>query len=271
MLYLLTALPAEGRPLREAFRLEARPESPAFAHYVGEGVELLTTGIGKTAMAAGCGWLAAHAKAAGLWLNVGIAGHAELPLGSALLAHQVIDRATGRTFYPPLVFEPPCATGTVETVDRPELDYPRPHAYDMEASAFLEIGQKMQHAELVQVLKVVSDRSREDIASLDRQGVSRRIESLLPQIESLRQAVAPLLTMLEQTTEEMPAFAELCASRHFTFSDRVALRRLLRRKEALVGEQALPEEVLAAERGRELNRRLATWLSSLPLRFGGAA
>lgn len=271
MLYLLTALPAEARPLRDAFRLAARPEAAPFAHFAGDGVDLVVTGIGKTAMAAGCGWLAARAgENPGLWLNAGIAGHRELPLGSPLLGHQVIDRATGRAFYPPLVFAPPCATGVIETVDRPEADYPQPHAYDMEASAFLEVAQKVAGAELAQVLKVISDRCREDLAALDRRTVEKRIESLLPLIAELRAAAAPALGLARAAAAEPEAFAALVASRHFTFSDRHELRRLLRRREALNPGADLPAEVQAAKRGRDLNRHLAAWLDRLPLLHGPA-
>ena len=271
MLYLLTALAAEARPLRDEYRLAARPDCGPFAHFVGDGVELVQTGIGKTAMAAGCGWLAARAfETPGLWLNVGIAGHRDLPLGSPLLAHQVLDRATGRTFYPPLVFAPPCSTGTVETVDRPELDYPLGHAYDMEASAFAEIAQKVAGAELAHVLKVVSDRCREDVANLDRAAVGARVETLLPLIEKLREAAEPLLEIQRAGGEEPEHFAALLAQAHFTWSDKNELRRLLRRRAALGAEVALPPELSALKRGRDLNRRLAAWLDRQPLHFGPA-
>lgn len=271
-LCLLVALPAEARPLREFFRLEAASDaSPGpFELFTGEGVVLVTTGIGKTAMAAACGYLAARVQSPALWLNVGIAGHRELALGSSLLGHQIRDRATGRTFYPPLVFEPPCATGTIETVDRPELEYPEAHAYDMEASAFVEIAQKMVAAELVQVLKVISDRSREDLHGLSRAVVGERMVSLLPQIEALRHTTAPLIATLAAAERDPPQWEELLEGRHFTWSDRQELRRLLRRKEALVPGQALAAEVLAASRGRELNRRLAAWLATLPILLPGA-
>ena len=270
-LCLLVALPAEARPLREFFRLEAEAGEPGpFGLFAGEDVVLVTTGIGKIAMAAACGYLAARVEGPALWLNVGIAGHRDLDLGSPILAHQIRDRATGRTFYPPLVFDPPCVTGTVETVDRPEFEYPEPHAYDMEASAFVEIAQKVAGAELAQVLKVVSDRSREDLGQLSRATVGERVAGLLPQIEALRRATTPLIATLAAAAGEPPLWEELLEGRHFTWSDRQELRRLLRRKEALVPGQTLPAEVLTASRGRELNRRLVAWLATLPVLLPGA-
>lgn len=274
MLYLLTALPAEARPLRAALRLEARAEAGPFHHFVGDGVELVAAGVGRVAMAAACGWLAARATAPGLWLNVGIAGHRELAPGSVFLAAKVIERATRQTFYPPLLFVPPCATLTLETVDRPELDYPEPHGYDMEASAFLAVAQRVAGAELAQVLKVASDRSRLEIAELAAAGparVEKLIEGALPQVMALREVFAPILATARAGEEEPAFFAELLEGRHFTFSDRVELRRLLRRLAALAPEAELPARVREASRGRELNRRLAVWLEVMPVVYGGGA
>ena len=70
------------------------------------------------------------------WLNIGIAGHGSQAVGTALLAHKVVDAASGKPFYPTFA-PPPCRTTLLRTVDRvqsPAGDA----AYDMEASGFCE-------------------------------------------------------------------------------------------------------------------------------------
>lgn len=262
MLILVAALRAEATPLIDHFGLQREPEQRAFEVWSSDDVTLVISGIGKAAAAVATGYLGARGQAA-IWLNVGIAGHGLLAVGQVLLAHKVVDRAADRSYFPMLPFEPPCETAEVVTVDQPELRYPQPVAYEMEASGFVAAAQRFQTAELVHCLKVVSDGPENDIKSLDRQRIRGLISSALPVVEAVRERCLPLLAELNDASADPPDFEHLLEDWHFSFTDRQLLRRLLNRRRTLVPGSSLPP-FDQARRGRDVNRILSEWLDRQP-------
>ncbi|MEM8996523.1 MAG: hypothetical protein AAGF23_17175 [Acidobacteriota bacterium] len=137
------------------------------------------------------------------------------------------------------------------TVDAPETDYGDDAAYDMEASAFVAAARRFQTAELVHVLKVVSDGPDAPIASITRGRVTRFGAGALPAIEALREALTPLADELGALSEPPDREAELLERWHFTTSDRRALRRELVRGRTL-GVVPDPSLFDGARRGRDV-------------------
>ncbi len=197
MIRYVVALPAEARPLIRHLDLIRAPagEPPIWR---GPGVSLVVSGIGRAAAAAAVESLARLDDAAesgvggaggfpdeAAWINVGVGGHRDLPLGEVVLADRVVDAAAAgqrspeahlpRAWCPPLVFEPPCATATVTTVDRPETRYPEDTVYDMEAAGFCAAAARRASAELIQVIKVISDNTAAPPARL----TALRVEELI--------------------------------------------------------------------------------------------
>ena len=138
MLNLVVSLVAESRPLIRHFGLREQRTARGFRVYHGDGMRLVVSGIGKTAAGAGAAYLGALAGAGQheAWLNVGIAGHAELELGEPVHALRITDVATGRNWYPPQILDLPGRGLRVLTVDRAETLYADDAVYDMEAAAF---------------------------------------------------------------------------------------------------------------------------------------
>ena len=157
MINLVVALPSEARPLLSHFHLRQQQAPDSFRLYVGEKVRLLLSGVGKSAAVAAVEHLQIRFPAATTWLNLGIAGHAHLPVGTPLLASKVTDSETGQTWEPSFPFDPPCATSELITVAQPEDQYPEPCAYDMEASGFFQTARNHAPADRVHCLKIVSD------------------------------------------------------------------------------------------------------------------
>ncbi len=182
MIRLIVALPAEARPLIRRFGL-ARAAGGEFAVWVAAEVSLVISGVGQAAAASAVARLAADGhRAETAWLNVGIGGHRSLPVGEIVLARRVTDTASGRVWRPPQVFEPPCATATVTTVDRPELEYPQETVYEMEAAGFCAAAERFARAELIQVVKVISDNVN---ASPERLTAARVAELIEDRIETI--------------------------------------------------------------------------------------
>lgn len=267
MLRLVVALAPEARPLVERYRLRRDPETEGFPVFRRDPVALVVSGVGKAAAAGAAAFLhlATGGERDAVWLNVGVAGHATLPVGTPVLAHAVRDRASGRSWYPPLVFAPPCATDDVVTVDRPETVYGAPGAFDMEASGYLAAAGRFATAELVHCLKIVSDGPAAPAKRLEGRDLARLVGDATPVIDRVVALCAPLSAAQRALGHDPPELAECLARWRFTVTERRALRRLLRRRRALAPEAPLPLETLGADaRGGDVVRRLERWLDRLP-------
>ena len=88
---IVVALKPEATPLITHFGLKLVSGSP-FKHYQGDRINLVISGLGSDLAATACGYLYGLQKRrpAG-WLNVGIGGHAELALGTLVMASAVVD------------------------------------------------------------------------------------------------------------------------------------------------------------------------------------
>lgn len=135
---LVFALAAELRPLTQRLELTQVAEHP-FQIYADERIRAIVSGVGRELCAEAIGFCAGRAapRPSDVWINIGIAGHRELELGTPIIAHKVESASSGATWYPSLLFTPPCRTGNVHIYDQPVTAYPPDACCDMEASAFL--------------------------------------------------------------------------------------------------------------------------------------
>ncbi|MGD8816452.1 MAG: hypothetical protein PVJ51_04650 [Acidobacteriota bacterium] len=258
---LVTALRAEARPLIERYGLsraddvagspyfhatgkgpgnvaggsyfDATGEHPGNAvperHVAGAGtVALVVSGPGRIAAGAAVAAVASVMPSAA-WLNVGIAGHADHRLGSPFLAHRVREVTSGRAWYPPLVFAPPCPTAGLATVDTPCEDFPDDDLYDMEGAGFYEIAGRCAPHELVHCLKVVSDNRENPARDLDAARVRELIGDSLAVIDAVVEQLAALAGEQRRLESEPAGFEDVLAAAHFSVTRRRQLRRALRR------------------------------------------
>ncbi|MFQ5995162.1 MAG: hypothetical protein ACE5K1_08690 [Acidiferrobacterales bacterium] len=239
MIHFVVALPAEARPLIDRYRLRRRHAVGPFPVYEAETTALIVSGVGKIAAAAATTYmhgLSGHPNDG--WLNIGVAGHAERELGQAALAHRIIDQATGRSWYPPLVFAAPCETDAVLTVDQPTQTYAQPALYDMEASGFWQTACRFSTAELVQCLKIVSDNAAHPAVNVSADSVQALIEQQLESIECVVRALAALSAELAPLNGDPAELARFLARWRFTATERGRLQRLLTRWHALYPAQS---------------------------------
>ena len=117
-IFIYAALPCEAKPLVEHFGLKKSTSIQPFAVYVKESICLTVTGIGKSAMAAGVAYTQALFSGVEhpVLVNIGIAGHKHHALGSLFLIDKITDFDSMRSYYPPLIFTPPCPTSPIQTV-----------------------------------------------------------------------------------------------------------------------------------------------------------
>lgn len=234
MLFIVCALACEAKPIIARFRLQLMDSPAPFPLYTKASIYLIITGVGKIQTAAALGYLqglTGNPKHSA-WLNVGIAGHASLPLGTGILAHHIVDQTSGRSYYPTFVIARPVATASICTVDRPETSYEEERVYDMEASAFWSVASRFTTAELIHCYKVISDNRQSGTGYLTKNQVEELIERHMDSIESFMKSLQKLsdsLINLELSNDEINPFLKQW---HFTSTQQCQLKRLLQQWKA---------------------------------------
>lgn len=191
VLRFVIAFKIEAEPLIEHYVLSRKKKIGLFPVYGGDNHALVLSGLGSEAAAGATDALYNEYGSPDntLWLNIGVAGHTNLPLGTVVLANRIINRASGEHW--PTV--QPCsytmASSELITVSAPENHY-LPHTlYDMEAAGFYTAARQYAPAQWVQCLKVVSDNKQSplDIFSTQQAGelMQQSRETLLQCINTL--------------------------------------------------------------------------------------
>lgn len=266
--HLVVALPGEAKPLVAHYRLKRRLRAEAFSVYERDGLCLTVSGIGKTAMAAAVAYshMAVGAQRHAVWVNIGVAGHRTHAIGYPYLAHKITDADSGRRWYPPLAYQPPCASEHVCTVARPQPGYPESVLYDMEASGFYETATRFSTSELVQCVKIVSDNASSPAEQVNARQVAELIGSQVGLIDELLQQ---LRTLAEPLHEQEPLLFEPFIERwHFSVQQQLQLKRLLQRWAILAPDE--PPEMRnldALKQAKEVLRWLERRLGELPVSF----
>jgi len=202
MLTFMVALHCEAKPLIDFYRLK-KVDQRGFDLYRSKSVdvELVVTGIGALAMSAAVGWVASQdCPAQRVWLNIGTAGHADLPIGKLLLIHGVGDEVSQRCHYPPLVAKWSGITESLLSVNAPTSDYPGGAAVDMESYAFFNAALRFSDAELVQSVKVISDNKQSGIENLN---AARLTELVTPHVSSIDEYAEKLQALCLGSTQEI--------------------------------------------------------------------
>jgi len=260
------ALDCEARPIRDAFGLAPVPgpapypiyRSPCETHW------MVRSGIGRNHGAAATMYL--HQIMGGgahiAWLNVGIAGHANLPLGTGRRVNQILEVSTGATFYPTQVFDSQLMGCSLFTVDEPQKTMDGDGLYDMEGSAFFSIASRLSSQELVMLIKCVSDHGVDQDTFPSRDTISGWISTLE---STLMVAVDGLLALSAMEADRLsaPDLDPLLRGRHFTVTQTHQLRSLMRRWTALKGCALVDTVVNPDDDARGVILRLKNHLDSL--------
>ena len=270
MVNLVVALTDEAQPLVEHFSLQPAVGHDPFRVYLGKDLRLIISGIGKLAAATAAGYLYGWSgnRRDEAWLNVGIAGHAKLPLGTAILAHKVTDHSSSQRWYPPQILSTECLSCDLCCVDHPENEYGTNAAYDMESAGFIAAASRLATVELVQLTKIVSDNLQSSTDQISRQTIRDLVKQHVDLIGHLVSSLRDLST--EQITQAIPApeFHHLCKRWHFTKTQTHQLRELLRRWKALRPADSILDVVENQVTSRSVIETLHNILNKTAMRIG---
>ena len=174
---LVVALPAEAKALNQLLGLRRLQPDAQFPLYTATAIALTLCGPGVEAAREAVAFLKQlSGNQTAVWLNIGIAGHPELPVGEALLASRVSSQSTGSQWR----LSPPsgadCITGEVISFAQPCHDYIRNAACDMEAAGFVDAALEFAAPGRVQVLKIISDNRSHPASEINGKMVKQLIQ-----------------------------------------------------------------------------------------------
>ena len=265
------ALPAEAKPIIRHLGLKRSQSNGPFPVYhsaCGE-YALVVSGVGRNRMSAAVVHLyhVLGQPAYLAWLNVGIAGHKESPLGSAFMISQAREASSGAAFYPHWVFDSPLPLKPLCTVDAPQRQMQDDALYDMEGTAFFDTASRLSCAELVASVKLVSDHGDIDQAFPNRQQIGAWIDAAM---DNLDEVAKKLLSLSAEEVHRMVG-TDLQAyldHHHFSVTQRHQLSACLRRWRAL-GLTSDPLAVVSeSASGKAAIRALEAVLNAVEIQWG---
>lgn len=270
MLHIICALKCEATPLIDYYRLEKITDKVTFPCYTDRhgNITLTISHPGKTNAAAATSFTHEYFKCGknDCWLNIGLAGHQSMEIGQVALAHKIEDSGNGTTWYPQIVFTPPCPTLALKTLDKPSVKYEE-SMFDMEASGFYSISSRIAFAELAHCLKIISDNCTRPAEKPDKIFFSSLIEQQLRTIDQLVNLILALSAELEQAYEHSQYF-ETCIKRwHFTRYEQYVLSGLLNRWRVLMPDDDPVANTININNSKEFIALLERKLDSSFIRF----
>lgn len=227
MLIWMCALHCEAKPVIDFYRLKKIAECHAFDLYQGDDMACVVSGIGELNMAEACAWAASRFEQEELcWVNLGIAGHRTLPIGSLLLVTQVYQQDNTQAIYPVPLIKHEISTATLISQSSERLDYHETAAYDMEAYAFLHSCSRFTPLELCSCLKVISDNA-ETTPLRDKAHISQLIAQHMQSIAEYALRLQQIAADYYQQLLPVSTLQRFTRLAHFTRSQQIQLGKIL--------------------------------------------
>lgn len=231
MIYYCMAFYPEARPFIRKLKLKKCAAESHFQIFENEDVRLILTGIGEVQAAAAVAYLFAlrPPQTQDFLVNVGICGSGKRMHGTCYLCNKIVQRHTGRTFYPDILLRHPFEEAVLETSPTIVTDGTQTgDLVDMEAAGIYQAGQIFLQPHQMTFFKIVSDRadgsrlSREQVEQL----VERHADTIMEWSKQGQMWLAAERTEI-LSPEEQRAMERVAAEHGLTLTQRRQLRRLL--------------------------------------------
>ena len=226
----------EANPLIEYFNLKKFVKKPFQIFKNESGIQLIISGMGVTRASSAVEYMWELNRGGSSfkegWINVGIAGHRTLKLGTCFVASKISSKNTGEVYYPSLDLNMKTTKGLI-TVDRPEKLYAENEAYDMEASGFFKAALKCSEIELINIIKVISDNEASSIDNITEKLIDDLMLKTIANVELVVSSLKKRLAILNKGLVLDHECLDMVKSIHFTFSQRNQFKRLCRRFDAM--------------------------------------
>jgi len=262
MLIISCALYLEAKPLIEHFNLKPSLNAKGYKIFKNDSLKLIITGVGPTNAASAIGYVfGRYQDKISSFVNIGIAGHKDLEIGTLVLADKISQKGR-KSFYPQFSFECKNITKEVISIDEDENTYPEDALYEMESFSSYEVAAKFLPLELIHSLKIVSDNKGKEAGTIDEKEVSSLIEKNLSGIEYILFEIEKIAVNFSNLqNKDASSFFD---NFHFTATERYQLKMILSKLKTLSPDEIKAEQ-FKGKSSQEIISKLKEKLLSKPL------
>jgi len=229
----VVAMSSEARPIIDKLAMVSLKDDNRFKVFRNQTGDhwLIISGIGQINCAAATTYLyhISQANQNTGWINVGIAGSGFGNYGQLYAVDKVENSSTGKILFPVCQVSKNQIRSKLFTVERPSNIYPRDALVDMEGFSFFMIASRLVVKELILILKVISDGPKNNLHELDEGKVASLMIENLPVILKLVDRLRALSADCSGWVSEPKTFKAIISKWHFTVSQKVQLKDVLRR------------------------------------------
>ncbi|MGK0237270.1 MAG: adenosylhomocysteine nucleosidase [Candidatus Pelagisphaera sp.] len=187
MLHFSTALHCEAQGIIAHYGMKPSGGHGRAQFFEGEKARLAITGVGALNSAIATTALGSqHPNDEVIWLNVGICGHLDAPIGAPFIANRISSYGSRDKLYPQLPWKSNLKGVELQTLSEPSTNYQLDQAFDMEGFGFYKAALGFTSTEFIHCIKVVSDNAAQPASShFDKDAIARMIALQIPAIELL--------------------------------------------------------------------------------------
>ena len=267
----VVALRAEAKEIIDKYKLYSFDHKSPFPIYRSKNQDIWLTisGVGQVNSAAASMYLyqISTKLQSSVWINIGIAGF-EKNYGEIFRIDKIISNNNKKTFYPSRVTKNNFSNATLMTVDKPGTNYSDKYMIDMEGAAFFQTISKVSSHELILIIKIVSDNSRNKLETINTANIHNLFKENFDYIEDCLSEYIKL-SKEEHSRKKLPnKFDEIISMFNFTVSQKYILIDLSKKWTAIFPNKNLIDIARGCKDGRSVIRKLKTALDENIIDWG---
>ena len=267
----VVALRAEAKEIIDKYKLYSFDHKGPFPIYrsKNQDIWLTVSGVGQVNSAAASMYLyqISTKLQSSVWINIGIAGF-EKNYGEIFRIDKIISNNNKKTFYPSRVTKNNFSNATLMTVDKPGTNYSDEYMIDMEGAAFFQTISKVSSHELILIIKIVSDNSRNKLEAINTANIHNLFKENFDYIEDCLSEYIKL-SKEEHSRKKLPnKFDEIISMFNFTVSQKYILIDLSKKWTAIFPNKNLIDIARGCKDGRSVIRKLKTALDENIIDWG---
>ena len=258
--FWVVALRPEANALIKKFNLRSFSNYSKFPIYLNHnnGHALVISGVGSIKAAVATMYLnnALNPGQFAAWINIGIAGHFQGPVGKLFQAIKVVNSDNGDAFFPGLRFPRLVKAAELCTVSLPESDFALPVLYDMEAAGFCAIAPSLSCNELTFVLKIVSDTSEQSHSLVTKKLIADLFKQNSPKIDAFLKAISQIVAQEEARLGNSAINEEIKSLLHFTETNWLRFQKIYKKWYCVFPNMSVIELAKQASSAKDLIKKL---------------